>query len=81
MVKTFDTGFAQSLKFLKKCGNWQTSYPDLEKSTENECKVLKQKINGKKPLVFFSKLQEVLIITGLNHCNLVAEFQVHVNFG
>ena len=44
------TGFAQSLEFLKKSGNLQTSFPDLEKVWKIKIKVWK---NGKKSGEFF----------------------------
>ena len=33
--KAIYTGFVQSLEFLKKSGNLQTSFPDLEKFGKN----------------------------------------------
>ena len=51
------SGFVQSLEFLKKSWNLPNNFPDLEKVWKIEIKSGK---NGKKPWVFFSKLQQVL---------------------
>ena len=51
--KTLYPGFMQSLEFLKKNGNLQTSFPDREKVWKIEINSGK---NGKKSGIFFHSL-------------------------